>query len=88
MDLKADEVRGSIRVLQKSLTDIWIQRLSENSRTVVPKTEYNTASVKAFLTRTLSQSVAGSTPIPLVMQDAIGAALKIIELSEVRRIPP
>jgi hypothetical protein len=86
MNLKADEVRGSIRVLQKFLTDIWIQKLSENSQTVVSITEYNTASMKAVLT--MLQSVAGFMPFPLAMQHAIGVALTIIQLCEVRWIPP
>jgi len=71
-----------IRVLQKSLTDIWIQKLSENSQMAVPVTEYNTASVEAVLT--MSQSVAGFMPVPLAMQDSNRVALSIIQLCEVR----
>ena len=63
MNLKTNEVRGSICVLQKSLMDIWIQKLSENSQMVVPVTEYDMASVKAILT--MSQSVAGFMPVLL-----------------------
>ena len=63
MNLKTDEVRGSICVLQKSLMDIWIQKLSENSQMVVPVTEYDMASVKVVLT--MSQSVAGFMPVSL-----------------------
>jgi len=68
-----------IRVLQKSLTDVWIQKLSENSQMV---TEYNTASVEAVLT--MSQSVAGFMPVPLAMQDSNGVALSFFQLCEVR----
>lgn len=86
MNLKTDEVRGSICVLQKSLMDIWIQKLSENSQMVVPVTEYDMASVKAVLT--MSQSVAGFMPVSLWMQDSNGVALSIIELCEVFWILP
>jgi len=62
-----------------SLKDIWIQ--NENSRTGVPKRGYTMATVKEVLT--LSQSVAKVMPVPL-LQDAVGLALKIIQLCEVR----
>jgi hypothetical protein len=53
---------------------------------VVPtKTDYTMATVKEVLT--LSQSAAGVTPVPF-LQEAIGVALKIIQVCEVRRIPP
>ena len=46
----------------------------------ITKKEYTMASVKAVLT--LSLSVAGFMPVPL-LHDAIGVALKIIQLCEV-----
>ena len=62
---------------------MWIQK---NSRTVVPTTkDYAMATVKEVLA--LSQSAAAFTPIPF-LQEAIGVALKIIEICEVGRIPP
>ncbi len=62
--------------------DICIQKLSENSRTVVPtKTEYIAATGKEVLT--VLQSAAKVMPVPL-LQDAIGVALKIIQVCEVR----
>jgi hypothetical protein len=65
-----------------SLTSVWIQKLFENSQSVVPtKTNYAMATVKEVLT--LSQSAAGVTPIPF-LQEAIGVALKIIQVCEVR----
>jgi len=65
---------------------MWIQNLFENSQSVVPtKTDYTMATVKEVLT--LSQSAAGVTPVPF-LQEAIGVALKIIQVCEVRRIPP
>jgi hypothetical protein len=65
-----------------SLTSIWIQRLSENSQSVVPtKTDYAVATVKEVLT--LAQSAASVIPVPF-LKDAIGVALKIIQLCEVR----
>jgi hypothetical protein len=60
--------------------------LAENSQTVVPtKTDYALATVKEVLT--LSQSAASVIPVPF-LQEAIGVALKIIQLCEVRWIPP
>ena len=65
-----------------SLTSIWIQKLAENSQNVVPtKTDYAVATVKEVLT--LSQSAASVIPVPL-LKEAIGVALKIIQLCEVR----
>jgi len=65
---------------------MWIQKLSENSTTAVPTTkDYAMATVKEVLT--LSQSAAGVMPVPF-LQEAIGVALKIIQVCEVRRIPP
>ena len=69
-----------------SLTSMWIQNLFGNSQSVVPtKTDYTVATVKEVLT--LSQSAAGVAPVPF-LQEAIGVALKIIQVCEVRRIPP
>ena len=82
---KANDVSWSVHVLQ-SLTSMWIQKLSENSTTAVPTTkDYAMATVKEVLT--LSQSAAGVMPVPF-LQEAIGVALKIIQVCEVRRIPP
>jgi hypothetical protein len=65
-----------------SLTSIWIQELSENSRSVVPtKADYAMATVKEVLS--LAESAASVAPVPF-LQEAIGVALKIIELCEVR----
>jgi len=66
-----------------SLTSMWIQNLFElNSQSVVPtKKDYTMATVKEVLT--LSQSAAGVTPVPF-LQEAIGVALKIIQVCEVR----
>ena len=65
-----------------SLTSIWIQLLAENSQHVVPtRTDYAMATVKEVLT--LSQSAASVIPVPF-LQEAIGLALKIIQLCEVR----
>ena len=65
-----------------SLTSIWIQELAENSQSVVPtKTDYAMATVKEVLT--LAQSAASAIPVPF-LQEAIGVALKIIQLCEVR----
>ena len=65
-----------------SLTSMWIQDLFENSQSVVPtKKDYTMATVKEVLT--LSQSAAGVTPVHF-LQEAIGVALKIIEVCEVR----
>jgi hypothetical protein len=56
--------------------------MTENPRAVVPTTtEYVAATGKEVLT--LLQSAAGVMPVPL-LQDAIGVALKIIRLCEVR----
>ena len=61
---------------------MWIQNLVANSQSVVPtKTEYTIATVKEVLT--LSQSAAGVMPVPF-LQEAIGVALEIIEVCEVR----
>ena len=69
-----------------SLMPMWIQNLFENSQSVVPtKTDYTMATVKEVLT--LSQSAAAVLPIPF-LQEAIEVALKIIQVCEVRRIPP
>ena len=68
-----------------SLTSMWIQKLSENPQTAVPTTkDYVMATVKEVLT--LSQSAAAFSPVPF-LQEAIGVALKIIQVCEVREIP-
>jgi hypothetical protein len=86
MGLKSDEVRGVNSYPANSLTGIWIQKRSENSRTGVPTTaEYAMATVKEVLN--LSQSVARVMPVPF-LQDVIGVALNIIQICEVRSIPP
>jgi hypothetical protein len=65
-----------------SLTSMWIQNLFENLQSVVPtKADYTMATVKEVLT--LSQSAAGLAPVPF-LQEAIGVALKIIQVCEVR----
>jgi hypothetical protein len=56
--------------------------LAENSQSVFPtKTDYAMATVKEVLI--LSQSAASVVPVPF-LQEAIGVALKIIQLCEVR----
>jgi len=61
---------------------MWIQNLFENSQSVVPtKTDYAMATVKEVLT--LSQSTPGVTLVPF-LQEAIGVALMIIQVCEVR----
>ena len=73
-------------LLAISLMPMWIQNLFENSQSVVPtKTDYTMATVKEVLT--LSQSAAAVLLIPF-LQEAIEVALKIIQVCEVRRIPP
>ena len=65
------------------LTHIWIQ---DNVREVIPTTaNYITATGKQALT--LLQSAASLIPVPLI-KEAIGVAIKIIELCEVCTIPP
>ena len=85
METNSKAVRGSIHILPDSLTHIWIQKLSETPREVIPTTmNYITASGKQALM--LLQSAAGLIPVPLI-QEAIGVALKIINVCEVREIP-
>ena len=68
--------------LATSLTSIQIQNLSENSQSVVPsKPDYAMATVKEVLT--LAQSAASVIPVPF-LKEAIGVALKIIQLCDVR----
>ena len=68
--------------LSISLTSIWIQILPESSQSVVPtKKDYAIATVKEVLT--LSQSAASVVPVPF-LKEAIGVALKIIQVCEVR----
>ena len=73
-----------------SLTHIWIQKPSENPREVVPTTaQYIMATGKQALV--VLQSAASFIPIPLI-REAVGVALKIIEVCEERcevcNIPP
>ena len=64
-----------------SLTSIWIQKLSEDSQSAVPtKTDYALATVKEVLT--LAQSAASMIPVPF-LKEAIGVALKIIQICQV-----
>jgi len=56
--------------------------LSGNS-VVITKTDYTMTTMKEVLTWSLSHSVAAIIPIPF-LQEAIGVALKIIEVCEVR----
>jgi hypothetical protein len=63
-----------------------IQKLSEDRREVIPTTiKYITASGIQALT--LLQSAAALIPVPLI-KEAIGVALKIIQVCEVRKISP
>jgi len=83
MEPESDEVSGLIHVLW-TLTSICIQKLSENTRAVVPTTtQYIKATGKQALT--LLQTAASVIPVPL-LRDAIGVAMKIIEVCEVRGI--
>ena len=64
-----------------SLTSIWIQQLSKNSQSILPtKTDYAMSTVTEVLT--LAQSAASVIPVPF-LKEAIGVALKIIQLCEV-----
>jgi hypothetical protein len=67
------------------MTSIYIQLLSENSRSVVPtKAQYIMATGKQALE--LLHSAASLIPVPL-LQDVIRVAIKIIETCEVREFP-
>ena len=69
-----------------SLTSICIQKLAENSQSLIPtKTDYALATVKEVLT--LARSAASVVPVPF-LKEAIEVALKIIQLCEVCSIPP
>ena len=58
-----------------------IQKLPVDSQDIVPtKTEYAITTVKEVLT--LSQTAASVIPVPF-LNEAIGVALKIIQLCEV-----
>ena len=86
IETNSKAVRGLILHPANSLTHIWIQKSSETPEEVVPTTiKYITATGKQALT--LLQSAAALIPVPMI-QEAIGVALKIIELCEVRKIPP
>jgi hypothetical protein len=64
--------------------EYFIQKLSENPRAAVPtKTQYIVATGKQALA--LLRSAASVIPVPL-LRDAIGVAMKIIEVCEVRGI--
>ena len=64
------------------LTPILIQNLLKNSQSDAPtKTDYAITTVKEVLT--LAQSAASVVPVPF-LAEAIGIALKIIQLCEVR----
>ena len=84
-----DEIRsGNVIDLYPTnpLTHICNQKASENSPGVVPtKTKYIIASGKQVLT--LLQSAATVIPVPM-LREAIGVAVKIIEVCEVRGILP
>ena len=68
------------------LSIVHIEQLFEYTQSVVPtNTKYTMASVKEVLT--MSQSAASVIPVPF-LKEAINVALKIIQLCEVRRIPP
>jgi len=83
MEPESDKVTGLILVLS-TLTNICTQNLTGNPRAVVPTTtQYFMATGKQALA--LLQTAAGVIPVPL-LQDAIGIAMKIIEVCEVRRI--
>jgi hypothetical protein len=82
MEMKLDEVKGFVSCPTNSLTNICIQELSENKQSVAPTTAaYITASGKQLLT--MLQSAAAVIPVPL-LQDAIGVAITIIQVCEVR----
>ena len=67
-----------------SLTQIWIQESSDNPREVIPTTtQYIKATGKQALT--LLQTAAPFIPVPLI-KEAVGVALKIIEVCEVCKI--
>ena len=63
-----------------------IQKLYETARTVVPTTKYYTMAAGKEILAVL-QSAASLIPVPF-LQEAIGVALKVIEVCEVHRIPP
>ena len=63
-----------------------VHQLAGNSQSVVPKkTDYAIATVKEVLT--LAQSTAPVIPVPF-LKEVISVALKIIQLCEVRWVPP
>ena len=65
---------------------MWIQQLAENSKNAVPtKTVYAMATVKEVLT--LAQSAASVITVPF-LKEAIGVALRIIQLCEVGLLLP
>ena len=74
-------VRGLILHPANSLTHIWIQKSYETPQVIPSTTKYITATGKQALI--LLQSAAALIPVPMI-QEAIGVALKIIGLCEVR----
>jgi hypothetical protein len=83
MEPESDDVSGLIHLLW-TLTRICIQKLSENTRAVVPTTtQYIVATSKQALG--LLQTAASVIPVPL-LQEALGIAVKIIEICEVCQI--
>ena len=85
MEPESDEVSGLVHVLW-TLTSICIQNLSKNAPkwADAPTTmQYAMATGKEALA--LLHSAASIIPVPL-LKDAIGVAMKIIELCEVRGI--
>ena len=78
---KPDEVRWSVRPAI-FLTSILIQNFPKNSQSDVPtKTDYTITTVKEVLI--LAQSASLVVPVPF-LTEAIGIALKIMQLCEVR----
>jgi hypothetical protein len=77
---ESDEVNG-LNQCPMGSDESFIQKLFENTLEVVPtKTQYIMASGKQALA--LLQTAASVIPVPL-LQDAIGVAMKIIEVCEV-----
>ena len=78
-------VRGLILILPGpaiSLTHIWIQNSSENSQEIIPSTaQYIMATGKETLK--VLHSAAAFIPVPLI-REAIGVALKVMEVCEER----
>ena len=85
METNSKAVRELTHVLPIPRRTSEPQKLFEKHREVVPTTtKYITASGKQALM--LLQSAAALIPVPLITE-AIGVALKIIEVCEFRKIP-